>query len=502
MDEKLVLERARREQRGLTFDDVLLRVAYSEVLPEEVDLQSRFSTNVPLKIPFVSAAMDTVTEHELAIALAKLGGIGVIHKNLGVEEQAVEVARVKKHLNAKIDSPVCVYESQTVRQVLEMAEARKYDFRTFPVLDAPEGKLVGLLTGNDFDFCRNLDGLVGEVMTQEVLTSSSNTGMDSAYEIMIKEKKKVLPLIDERCRVVGMYVFSDVRRIKTGSAEKFNVDDNNRLRVGAAVGVGTEDYNRVSRLVAEGVDVIVIDTAHGNSRNVLETVRRVKNDFNIDVVAGNIAFEDAVEPLIEAGVDGLKIGIGPGRICTTRMVAGVGEPQVSAVYNCARKVSEIRSDVPICADGGILHSGAIAIAIAAGASSVMMGGVFSGTDEAPGEILERRGIRYKTYRGMGSIGAMRGGRGARERYSHPEVGSDDELVPEGIEGLVPCKGPLARIVHQYVGGLRKGMGYAGAKTIKNLRIESDFSEVSSAGARESHPSNVEHMRDAPNYRNI
>lgn len=497
MEEKLVLERARREKRGLTFNDVLLRVAYSEVLPEEADLRSHFSRNVSLKIPFVSAAMDTVTEHRLAIELAELGGIGIIHRNLTPEQQADEVARVKRNLNARVEKPVCVYEDQSIQSVLTLADENRYDFRSFPVLNR-EGKLVGLVTGNDFDLCRNPDDLVRDVMTRGVLTESRETDIGSAYEIMTREKKKVLPLVDEQGRVVGMYVFSDVERIKTGSAEKFNVDSNNRLRVGAAVGVGTEAYTRVSKLVKEGVDVIVIDTAHGNSKNVVETLREIKGNFDVDVVVGNIGYEDAVKRLIDAGADGLKVGIGPGRICTTRIVAGVGVPQVSAVYNCARKTFELRSDVPICADGGVKYSGDIAILIAAGAHSVMMGGVFSGTDETPGEIVEKRG-RYKLYRGMGSIGAMKAGKGAMDRYSHPEVESDEELVPEGIEGLVPCKGPLARIVHQYVGGLRKGMGYAGAKTIEDLRANGDFTEVSSAGASESHPGDVEHVKSSPNY---
>lgn len=392
MEAKLVLERARREQRGLTFNDVSLRVAFSEVLPEEADLRSRFSRNVSLKIPFVSAAMDTITEHALAIELGMLGGIGVIHKNLSIEQQVEEARKVKDHLD-------------------------------------------------------NVKGAEGR------------------------------------------------------DPDLFNVDSNNRLRVGAAVGVGEEAYMRAQRLIEAGVDVIVIDTAHGNSKNVVDTLRRFKGSFAIDVVVGNIGYEDAVERLIGAGADGLKVGIGPGTICTTRVIAGVGEPQVSAVYNCAREAYRlVGDDVPICADGGIKYSGDVPKIIAAGAHSVMMGGVFAGTDETPGEIIKVGKVKYKVYRGMGSLAAMKEGKGARDRYFHSEVESDEELVPEGVEGLVLSKGPLAKIVHQYVGGLCKGMGYAGTRTIDELRKRGDFTEVTGAGAGESHPSDHLHdVKASPNY---
>ena len=492
----MVLERARAEGTALTYDDVRLRPDYSEVLPNQVCLESKFSRNVGLKIPIVSAAMDTVTEHELAIELAKLGGIGVIHKGMDIERQLDEVSKVKFHLNGLIEKPICVGEDEKISSILEKREKKGYTFHSFLVVNNDE-KLVGIITRNDFDFWDSKDDVLArEIMSTDLFCAPGGTTIDDAYDLMRNEKKKILPLVSEKGEIAGMYVFSDVKRIKTREAEAYNVDSRGQLRVAAAVGVGDEALERVERLKGRA-DVIVIDTAHGDSRGVFDTLREIKRNYDsLDVVAGNVSIGAAAKRLVDAGADGVKVGQGPGSICTTRVVAGIGRPQVSAVYDCAMEIYDL--GIPICADGGLTNPGDIPIAITAGAHSVMMGSMLAGTEEAPGDIVFAEGRQWKNYRGMGSVGAMRDSRGAKERYFQ-EGSEESKLVPEGIEGLTPYKGRLADVVHQYVGGLRAGMGYAGTRSIKELIEGGDFDRITSAGLSESHPHGVSMIREAPNY---
>jgi len=496
MIDKLVLEKAREEGLALTFDDVRLRTNYAEIMPDDVNIESRFSRNVGLKIPIVSAAMDTVTEYELAIELAKLGGIGVIHRSLDLEDQVFHVAKVKHHLNGLIEKPICVNQNESVDNILSRRESKDYKFHSFPVLN-DDGRLVGIVTGNDFEFCEDQSLSIKKIMSTELLTALEGTSIDDAYKLMCKEKKKILPLINCKGEIAGMYVFSDVRRIKTRSAETYNVDVRGQLRVAAAVGTGEEALERVSKLTIKNVDVIVIDTAHGDSKAVFETLERIKKDYLVDVVVGNVSVSDSAKRLANAGADGIKIGQGPGSICTTRIVAGVGRPQVSAIYDCARAIEG--DNIPLCADGGLRNSGDITIAIAAGAHSVMIGGMLAGTEEAPGETVFVDGHPYKEYRGMGSVGAMEKSRSSRERYFQKQTGKN-QIIPEGIEGRVSYKGKLADILFQYVGGLRRGMGYAGSSSIEELREKGDFDRITSAGFSESHPHDIIITKDAPNYR--
>lgn len=496
MKNKLVLEKAREEGFALAFDDVRLRSDYSEIMPDLVNIESKFSRNIGLKIPIASAAMDTVTEYLLAIELAKLGGIGVIHRGLSIDDQAFHVARVKYHLNGLIDNPICVYEDESVLSILAKREEKGYTFHSFPVLNR-EGKLVGIVTGNDFEFCDNFSLKVREIMSTELLSAPEGTTIDESYYIMRKAKKKILPLVTEKGEVAGMYVFSDVKRIKTRSDETYNVDRRGQLKVAAAVGTGKESLERVARLCEENVDVIVIDTAHGDSKPVIDILREIKRNYSIDVVVGNVSIGESAKRLVEAGADGIKVGQGPGSICTTRVIAGVGRPQLSAIYDCARSIDGI--DVPICADGGLRNSGDIPIAIVAGAHSVMMGGMLAGTEESPGNIIFVEGRQWKNYKGMGSLGAMEINESSRERYLQQET-EKDHLIPEGVEGLVPYKGRLGEVILQYVGGLRRGMGYVGAATIEELREKGNFDRITSAGFVESHPHNIKIIKDSPNYR--
>ena len=492
MQKKSVLERAREEYLALTYDDVRLRTDYSEVLPNEASTESRLSRNIKLKIPIVSAAMDTVTESKMAIALAKLGGIGVIHRGLSIEEQASQVARVKNHLNGLLGRPICVYEDDTVEAVLKKREEKRYEFHSFPVLNRKE-RFVGLVTGNDFELCDDSSSTIERIMSTAIITAPPETQIEEAYRIMKEQKKKILPLIDDDGLIRGMYVLSDVKRIQTGSAENYNVDQKGQLRVAAAIGAGEEAFERTKALVGKNVDAIVIDTAHADTKDVVETLRKIKSNFSIDVIVGNVSVGESAVRLAKAGADGIKVGQGGGSICTTRVIAGIGRPQVSAIYDCATAISDY--NIPICADGGLRHSGDIPIAIAAGAHSVMMGSMLAGLDESPGEIVFMKGKRWKGYRGMGSIGAMQESQGARERY-HQGKGN---LVPEGIEGLVPYKGTLAEAMIQYIGGLTKGMGYVGAKTIEDLIEKGQFDRITNAGLSESHPHDVQVTKDAPNY---
>lgn len=496
MEIKKVLEKAREEGLALTFDDLRLRTDYSEVLPDEVDVSSKFSRNVGSKIPIIGAAMDTVTEYALAIELAKLGGIGVIHKNLDIGEQAAQVARVKYHLNGLIDNPICVFEDETVSAILSRREEKEYRFHSFPVLDR-DRKLVGIITENDFDLCTHPDLKAKQIMTSSLLTAKVGTTLDEAYDLMRNEKKKALPLVDDQRVLQGMYVFSDVKRIKERSAVMYNVDKRGQLIVAAAVGTGEEALERVARLHENKVDVIVIDTAHGDSKRVYETLKQIKRAYNLDVVVGNVSVGASAKRLVAAGADGVKVGQGGGSICTTRIIAGIGRPQVSAIYDCAMEIDG--SGVPICADGGLRSSGDITIAIGAGAHSVMMGSMLAGTAEAPGKIISVDGGQWKTYRGMGSLGAMQERKGSRERYNQGNK-KGNKLVPEGVEGAVPYKGSLADVMIQYMGGLRSGMGYVGAASIEELRKRGDFDRITSAGFKESHPHDIKITRDSPNYR--
>jgi len=481
---------------ALTFDDVRLKTGYSSVMPDDVSLESKFSRNIPLKIPIVSAAMDTVTEHKLAIEIAKLGGLGIIHKNLTPEEQSFEVSKVKFYLNGLINKPKFVHEDDTVESIINRIKDKKYKFRSFLVLNNDK-KLVGLLTGNDFEFCDNYNLKASEIMTTELITAKVGTTLDEAYEIMKKEKKKMLPLVNNEGRLCGLYVFSDLKRIKSGTSPMYNVDKNGQLRVGAAVGVGDDAFARLEKLVSQGVDVVVIDTAHGDSKLVIETLKEIKKQYSsIDVVVGNISESESAKRLIDAGADGIKIGQGPGSICTTRIIAGIGSPQVTAVYNCS-KIAD-KTGVPDCADGGIRYPGDVPIAIGAGAHSVMMGGVIAGTDESPGETIFFKGRQWKEYRGMGSLGAMEKNKGSRERYNQKETGKS-ELIPEGVEGLVPYKGKLSDVIFNFVGGLKRGMGYVGARSIDELREKADFHMITASGQKESHPHDLEVIKEAPNY---
>ena len=478
---------------ALTFDDVRLKSGYSEVMPDEVDTASKFSRNTFLKIPIVSAAMDTVTEQRMAIGMALLGGLGVIHKNMSPEEQASKVARVKYYLNGLIDKPICVDQNQSIAEILQTREEKEFSFNTFPVVD-DNRRVVGVLSKNDFDFCTDNSSKAKNVMSKQIITAPKETNLQEAYKIMIENKKKVLPLVDKEGKISGMYVFKDVQRIMMKNPSGYNTDDNRQLVVAAAIGVN--DIKRVDLLVRKKVNVVVIDTAHADTKGVVMTIKEIKKRYDVDVVAGNVSEPESVERLIKAGADGIKIGQGPGSICTTRIIAGIGSPQLSAIYKCV-KIAD-KYEIPVCADGGLKYSGDIPIAIGAGASSVMMGGMLSGTNEAPGDVIFRNGRQWKLYRGMGSIGAMSEHKESRERYNQASSGKSN-IVAEGVEGLKPYKGELGKVIYQYVNGLKRGMGYVGAANIKELRNKADFVRISSAGKKESHPHDVVITKEPPNY---
>jgi len=489
---------ARMEQLGLalTYDDVRLKTGYSETMPQAISLETRFSRNIPLKVPVVSAAMDTVTGHRLATELAKLGGLGVIHRNFQPEDQAKQVTRVKQHLNALIESPRCVFADETIAAILERQREQELGFHSFPVLDR-DGKLVGVLTRNDFDFCDDPSRSAGDAMTPKVLTGQEGTSIDEAYALMLKHKKKLLPLINDAGEIRGLYVLSDVLRVKSGESKHSNLDDKGRLRVAAAIGTGDAACYRAQQLIDAGVDVLVVDTAHGDSAPVYHTLKTLKQTHaNTDIVVGNISEPESAIRLCKAGAAGIKTGQGPGSICTTRVIAGIGSPQVSAVYQCAKAAEEF--GVPICADGGLRYSGDLTIAIGAGAHNVMMGSMLAGTDESPGHKVFLNGRQWKSYRGMGSLGAMLDSKSSRERYRQSES-ERRGLIPEGVEGLVPYKGPLGDVLLQYLGGLRAGMGYVGAADIEELREKADFHRVTAAGKAESHPHDIQITKESPNY---
>jgi IMP dehydrogenase len=473
----------------LTFDDVLLVPAFSEVLPKDVEVKTRLCRGLDVNIPLVSAAMDSVTEGRAAITMAREGGIGVIHKNMTIEAQAREVERVKRAESGMILAPITARPSQSLRSALEVM--REHDISGMPVVEGEQP--VGILTARDIRFEQNLDQPVSALMTRELVTVPPGVGVDEAKRLLHKHRIEKLLVVDGLGKLVGLITIKDILQAdKYPQAVK---DEQRRLRVGAAIGPGPDRHERTAALVAAGVDVIVIDTAHGHHAGVVEAVRATKRDFSgVRIIAGNVATPEGTEALIDAGADAVKVGIGPGSICTTRVVAGVGVPQISAVRDCA-KVAD-RLGVPIVADGGVKHSGDVTKAIAAGASSVMIGSLFAGTDEAPGDLVLYQGRSYKVYRGMGSLGAMR--KGSRDRYGQGGT-ADEKLVPEGIEGRVPHRGSLAQILYQLIGGLRSGMGYTGCKSIAELRSKAKFVRITSQGLRESHVHDVIITEEAPNY---
>jgi IMP dehydrogenase len=486
---------------ALTFDDILLVPRHSDVVPTQVDVSTQLTRNIRLDVPLVSAAMDTVTESRLAIAMAQHGGLGVIHKNLSIEEQASEVDRVKRSESGMIVDPITLSPTHRIHQALELM--KKFAISGVPITEdgSTEGRLVGILTNRDLRFETNVNRPIADVMTREPLfTVPVGTTLDAAREILHQHKVEKLLVVDRDYRLKGLITVKDIQKaVKYPNASK---DSLGRLRCGAAVGIARDTLERAEALVVANVDVLVVDTAHGHSQNVLDMVRQLRRRFpDVDLVAGNVATADGTEALIELGVDAVKVGIGAGSICTTRIIAGIGVPMITAIMECAHAASA--HGIPVIADGGIRYSGDVTKAIAVGASTTMIGNLFAGTDESPGEIILYQGRSFKEYRGMGSIGAMR--RGSRDRYFQDEFdleapGGTEKLVPEGIEGRVAHKGSVTAMVHQLVGGLRAGMGYCGAKNIPTLQREAKLIRITPAGARESHVHDVAITKEAPNYR--
>ena len=480
-------------KEGLTFDDVLLVPAESRVLPNEVSTATQLTRGITIEIPIVSAAMDTVTEARLAIALAREGGMGIIHRNLSIDAQMAEVDKVKRSESGMIVEPVTLPRNALVSDALDLMAT--YHISGVPITDET-GTLVGILTNRDLRFAPDVSQPVSALMTsRDLVTAPLGTTLAEAEAILHRHKIEKLPVVDGEGRLKGLITVKDIqKRIEFPKATK---DEQGRLRVGAAVGVGTDAWERAGALVDAGVDVLVVDTAHGHSASVPEMVRRIKSEFDVEVVAGNVATAEATEALIDAGADAVKLGVGPGSICTTRVVAGVGVPQITAIYDGASVAA--RHGVPLIADGGMTSSGDIAKAIAAGADSVMAGSLLAGTDESPGDVVLHQGERFKEYRGMGSLGAMRARGSSRDRYFQGDVEDVEKLVPEGIEGRVPYKGPVTAILHQLVGGVRQAMGYCGAATIEEMK-GAQFVRITAAGLRESHPHDVTITKEAPNYR--
>ncbi|MHC5083636.1 MAG: IMP dehydrogenase [Planctomycetota bacterium] len=473
---------------GITFDDVLLIPAKSDFVPGDADISTRITNNITINIPLVSAAMDTVTEARLAIAIAQEGGIGIIHKNLSIEDQKREVARVKRSENGVIQDPVTLSPADKVEIARDVMETDNVS--GIPIVEGK--KLVGILTKRDLKFLQDDSVSIDSVMTKkDLVTASEDTTLEQARETLQKHKVEKLLLVNKDYELAGLITMRDIDRYQL--YPKSARDSRGRLRVGAAVGV--HNYDRVKELIEAEVDVIVVDTAHGHSQNVIDTVKKIKNEYDIDVIAGNIATADAAEELIKAGANAIKVGIGPGAICTTRVISGVGVPQVSAIMDCV-KIAD-KYDIPVIADGGIRNSGDIAKAIAAGASCVMLGSLFAGLDESPGQTVIFKGRQFKEYRGMGSIGAMV--KGSADRYGQKSSAAKEKLVPEGVEGRVPYKGSLSAFIYQLVGGLRAGMGYCGTQTIGQFRSDSRFVRVSAATISESHPHDIMITKESPNY---
>ncbi len=474
---------------GITFDDVLLEPRYSKIMPSEVDVGTQLTRRIRLQIPMLSSPMDTVTESEMAIALAKVGGLGVVHKNLSIESQAEEVTKVKRSANGIIPDPVTLKPTDQVRQARELMDQQNVS--GVPIVDR-SGKLCGILTRRDLRFLESSELEIAQVMTREnLVTATGSVTLEEAERILTDKKVEKLLLVDDQYKLTGLITIKDIDMMKRyPNACK---DELGRLRVGAAVGVF--DFERAEQLIERGVDLLVVDSAHGHSANVIETVRQLKNRWKIDVVAGNVATFEGGRDLVEAGADAVKVGIGPGSICTTRVISGVGVPQITAIYNVARACQP--ANIPVIADGGIRFSGDITKAIAAGANCVMIGGLFAGLAESPGRTILFQGRTFKSYRGMGSLGAMV--KGSSERYRQNNSDSLAKLVPEGVEGRVPFKGPLSDYVYQLVGGLRAGMGYCGTRTIEELRKEARFIQISAATVRENHPHDIAITQEAPNY---
>ncbi len=481
-------ERVKTE--GLTFDDVLLVPAYSEVLPRDVSVKSKFSRNIELNIPIVSAAMDTVTEAPLAIALAREGGIGVIHKNMSIEQQAAHVKKVKRAENGMIDDPVTISKEKSVGDALDMMA--NYKIGGIPVVDE-SNTLIGIVTNRDLRFQRDMTKLIDDVMTKDGLITTHNTALEHAADILLKNKIEKLPVVDNDGKLLGLITYKDITKVKDNpNACK---DSKGRLRVAAGVGVTGDTMLRVEALVNAGVDAVVVDSAHGHSANIVNTLKKIKTTYpTLDVVVGNIATAEAAKYLVEAGADGIKVGIGPGSICTTRIVAGVGVPQLTAIYEAAAAIKG--SGVPVIADGGLRYSGDIVKALAAGGDSVMVGSMFAGVEESPGETIIYNGRKFKTYRGMGSIEAMNNG--SKDRYFQDGESNSNKFVPEGIVARVPFKGTLAESTYQLIGGLKSGMGYCGAASIALLQ-QAKFIRITNSGINESHPHDVAITQEAPNY---
>lgn len=477
---------------GITFDDVLLEPGYSEVVPSEVDISTRLTRNIPLNLPVISSPMDTVTESEMAIALAQEGGIGIIHKNMSIEQQAIEVGKVKRSEHGVIVDPVTLPAEATVGEASRIMDER--NIGGVPITE--HGKLKGIMTRRDLRFLDSKDTRISEVMTKEnLVTAPPETTLEEAQRILRENKVEKLLLVDDEYQLQGLITIKDIDKNKRFPLA--SKDSRGRLRVGAAVGVN--DFDRVGCVIESGVDVLVVDSAHGHSRNVIETVREIKQRWGIDVIAGNVATTEGARDLIRAGADAVKVGIGPGSICTTRIISGVGVPQLTAISNAAKAAGD--TDVPIIADGGIRYSGDICKALAAGAHTVMLGGLLAGLDESPGEMILFQGRTFKRYRGMGSLGAMI--KGSSERYRQIAPDGDgkqpSKLVPEGVEGRVPYKGPLNALLYQLTGGLRAGMGYLGTQTIDDMRTEARFIRISSATVRENHPHDIAITQESPNY---
>lgn len=478
-------------QPALTFDDVLLLPAESSVLPKDADTSVHLTEKITLTVPILSAAMDSVTEFRTAIAMARSGGMGILHRNMTPQEQAKEVAKVKRAESGMILDPITMSPGQRLREALNVMQ--KSNISGLPVTEGR--RLVGIITNRDLRFEKNLNLKIEEVMTKQVITAREGITLEKAKEILQKNRIEKLPVVDDHGSLIGLITIKDIEQVtRFPNSCK---DDHGRLRVGAAIGVGGQAIERADLLIKEGVDLIIIDTAHGHTKGVLDTVREFKTNFpSFPLVAGNVATGEGCEALIKAGAQIVKIGVGPGSICTTRIISGVGVPQLTAILNCTAVAQKYR--IPLIADGGIKFSGDITKALAAGADAVMIGSLFAGTDEAPGEIVLYQGRSYKTYRGMGSLGAMR--KGGRDRYFQEDIDEADKLVPEGIEGMVPHRGSLAVQVHQLIGGVRSGMGYVGARSVSELKERARFVQITSAGLKESHVHDVVITKEAPNYR--
>jgi len=482
------MDKSKIVAEAITFDDVLLLPAKSDFVPSQADTSTQLTNNITINIPIVSAAMDTVTESALAIALAQEGGIGIIHKNMSIEAQKREVAKVKRSEHGVILDPVTLSPGQPVRKAQELMNEQNVS--GIPIVNGK--KLVGILTRRDLKFLKDYDVEISSIMTKNnLVTGPAGTTLEQAKEILQQHKVEKLLLVNDRGELVGLITMRDIDRVQ--QYPRAARDSRGRLRVGAAVSV--HDYQRIEALIAADVDIIVVDTAHGHSQNVIDTVKKIKAKHDIDVIAGNIATAEAAQDLIEAGANAVKVGIGPGAICTTRIISGVGVPQISAIINCAEAAH--RHKIPVVADGGIRHSGDITKAIAAGASSVMIGALFAGLKESPGQLVIYKGRQFKEYRGMGSLGAMV--KGSAERYGQKNTAEEGKLVPEGVEGRVPCRGALSDFIYQLVGGLRAGMGYCGARNIEELMKNGRFVRVSAASVAESHPHDIQITKEAPNY---